>query len=347
MLRRQAIFLLMGALQSPWPLLTGVTSGERKMSRSHAHLNIIDFHNHHVPARFELTAAQSAPANQRARWEAIARRLSDEELLLQDIRAGEITARVVNIPAALIADAEGRVPHETIMATNDHLAGLVARHPGRIYGLASVDAYDGDRSAREAERAIRDLGLRGLFVDCARGDLMIDAPQARPTLEVAARFGVPVFVHPVAPQPLTRQMAPYGLIGTLFARGTVNSASLIALVEGGVLSQLPGLRVVVTAHAIGGLAMAAGLSSQSRLPSGTIDVMREHVFIDTSLFHPAIIRAAVDLLGADNVVAGSDFPIMGGPLRGPLTAAMQQAGLSDDEQDSIAAGNCLRLLGLS
>ncbi len=92
---------------------------------SHAHSSIIDFHNHHIPARFELTAAQSAPANQRVRWEAIARRLSDEDLLLKDIREGEISARVVNIPAALIADAEGRVPHETIMATNDHLAGLV------------------------------------------------------------------------------------------------------------------------------------------------------------------------------------------------------------------------------
>jgi predicted TIM-barrel fold metal-dependent hydrolase len=103
---------------------------------------------------------------------------------------------------------------------NDELAALVARHPGRIHGLASVDAYDGERSAREAERAIRDLGLSGLFVDCARGDLLIDAPEARPTLEVASRLSVPVFVHPVAPQPLTKQMTPYGLIGTLFARGT-------------------------------------------------------------------------------------------------------------------------------
>jgi predicted TIM-barrel fold metal-dependent hydrolase len=319
------------------------TGAERMTSEA----KIVDFHNHHVPARFELTAAQAAPANQRARWEAIARRLSDEDLLLQDIREGEIRARVVNIPAALVADAEGRVPHETIMAINDDLAALVARHAGRIHGLASVDAYDGDRSAREAERAIGDLGLRGLFVDCARGDLMIDAPQARPTLEVAARLGVPVFAHPVAPQPLTRQMAPYGLIGTLFARGTVNAASLIALVEGGVFAQLPGLRVVVTAHAIGGLAMAAGLSSQSRLPSGTIDVMRKHVFIDTTLVHPALIRASVDLLGADHVVAGSDFPIAGGPLRGPLAEAMQQAGLSDGEQNAVAAGNCLRLLGMA
>jgi microsomal dipeptidase-like Zn-dependent dipeptidase len=91
--------------------------------------------------------------------------------------------------------------------------------------------------------------------------------------------------------------------------------------------------------------MAAGLSSQSRLASGTIGVMREHVLIDTSLSHPALIRAAVDLLGADNVVAGSDFPIVGGPLRGPLTDAMRQAGLSDHEQNAIAAGNGLRLLG--
>jgi predicted TIM-barrel fold metal-dependent hydrolase len=233
------------------------------------------------------------------------------------------------------------------MAMNDDLAGLVARHPGRIHGLASVDAYDGDKSAREAERAIGELGLRGLFVECARGDLLIDAPQARPTLEVAAKHGVPVFVHPVAPQPLTRQMVPYGLIGTLFARGTVNSASLIALVEGGIFSQLPGLRVVVTAHAIGGLAMAAGLSSQSRLPGGTIDVMRRHVFIDTTLFHPALLRASVDLLGAGNVVAGSDWPIAGDqPIRGMLTDAMRGAKLSDDEQSAIAAGNCLRLLGI-
>jgi predicted TIM-barrel fold metal-dependent hydrolase len=202
---------------------------------------MIDFHNHHIPARFELTATRTQPATQRSRWEMLTRKLPDEDLLLSDIREGHLAARVVNIPGNLIADADGHVPHDTIMAMNDELAELVARHPGRIYGLASVDGYDGDNSAREAERAITELGLRGLFVDCARDDLLIDAPQARPTLEVAAKLGVPVFAHPVAPEPLTKQMTPYGLIGTLFARGTVNGASLIALVEGGVFSQLPGL----------------------------------------------------------------------------------------------------------
>jgi aminocarboxymuconate-semialdehyde decarboxylase len=300
-------------------------------------MEIIDFHNHHIPPRFEEAVVRAAPHSQRARWQAIARKLSDEDLLLRDIREGDISARVVNMSPALFADASGRVAHETIMAINDDLARLVARHSGRIYGLASVDAYDGERSAREAERAVRELGLQGLFVDCARGELMVDAPQARPTLEVAAALGVAVFVHPVAPQPLTRQMVPYGLVGQLFARGTANSASVVALAERGVLAQLPGLRIVVTSLALGGVAMVAGLSSCSL----------KQVFMDTNICHPGVIRAAVDLLGAGNVIAGSDWPINDVPIRGRLTEAMRQAGLFEGEQAVIAAGNCRRLLNIN
>jgi aminocarboxymuconate-semialdehyde decarboxylase len=125
----------------------------------------------------------------------------------------------------------------------------------------------------------------------------------------------------------------------------VNSAALIALVEGGVFSQLPRLRVVVTAHAVGGLAMASGLSKQSRIPGGAINVLRKHVFIDTQMIHAPLIRAAVDLLGSDRVLAGSDWPIVDdGPIGEPLAEAMRLAGLSETEQNAIAAKNCLQLL---
>jgi hypothetical protein len=89
---------------------------------------IIDFHNHHIPVRFQADVVKAAPANQRARWEVLARRLSDEDLLTKDIREGGLDARVVNLPAALIADAEGRVPHDTIVAFVDPRRG---RSPGR------------------------------------------------------------------------------------------------------------------------------------------------------------------------------------------------------------------------
>jgi aminocarboxymuconate-semialdehyde decarboxylase len=93
--------------------------------------------------------------------------------------------------------------------------------------------------------------------------------------------------------------------------------------------------------------MASGLSRQSRMPDGAVAVMRKHVYIDTQMIHPALIRVAADLLGADRVMAGSDWPIVDdGPIRAPLIEAMGRAGLSDDEQRAVASGNCLRLLGV-
>jgi hypothetical protein len=58
---------------------------------------VIDFHNHHVPERFELTAAKAAPPRQRARWDALARKLPDENLLLKDIHDGELGLRLLGI----------------------------------------------------------------------------------------------------------------------------------------------------------------------------------------------------------------------------------------------------------
>lgn len=308
-------------------------------------LPLIDFHVHHVPPCFRLTTVENAPATQKARWAATNKLIADERLLLADMEAGDVDGRVVNCPTAHICDAEGNVPPDTISAINDVLAALQSRHPAYIHALATVEAYDGDRAARELERAVQQLGLRGVFVECAKGDLLIDAPEARPTLEVAARLGVPVFVHPVNPQPLLTRMEPYGRLGTLFARGTVNSQSLIALIEGGTFSRLPDLKVVFTALAFGGLAMAAGFSHFSKVPAGTREILRRNVFIDTMEFDPTMIRAAVEIVGASNVLIGSDWPIVSdGPIREKVERALAQAGLSPEQQALIAGENARRLL---
>ena len=143
------------------------------MSQAQTNMEVIDFHCHHVPSRFELTAAKAAPASQRARWDAIARKLSDEDLLLKDVRNGLLAGRVVNIPAQLIADADGHVPHETIMAINDSVAELTARHPGRIHGLASVDVHASkfpDPSKKFPDNGVREFGLKSAyFIGLNRG----------------------------------------------------------------------------------------------------------------------------------------------------------------------------------
>jgi aminocarboxymuconate-semialdehyde decarboxylase len=308
-------------------------------------LEIIDFHCHHIPARWPPTTARGAAPDQRARWERINRLLADESALVADIEAGDISARVVNTSTALVADPDGDVPPGTFEPVNDDLAELAARHPGRLYGLASVDAFAGEAAAREVERAIRGLGLRGVFLESAKGELLLDAPEARSTLAAAAALGVPVFVHPINPQPLTRQLARYGRLGTLFARGTVNAASLIALLEGGVLDELPKLQVVVTTLAIGAVLLGGGLTGAS-LRSDAPALLRRHVYIDTMGFDPALIRATAEILGSDHVLVGSDWPIVNEkPIRARVEHALTAAGLDGEGRRLVAAGNARRLLG--
>jgi hypothetical protein len=130
----------------------------------------------------------------------------------------------------------------------------------------------------------------------------------------------------------------------LAARGTINAASLIALIERGIFDELPGLRVVVAGLAIGGI-MVEGSFGHLSAAGNVSTILRRNIFIDTMGFHPAAIRAAVDLLGVENVVVGSDWPILSdGPIAAQVTQSLRAAGLDEREQRLVAAGHARRLL---
>jgi aminocarboxymuconate-semialdehyde decarboxylase len=310
-------------------------------------LSIIDFHSHYVGPRWSLPTHTEASADQRTRWSVINRHLASKESLLEQIESGDLTARVINTPAALFNPPGATLPADSWRRINDDLAALVNENAGKLYALASVDAYAGESAALELTRAVRDLGLRGVFVDSAKGDLLLDSPQARPTLQAAAELGVPVFAHPINPQPLSTQLAPYGRLGTLLARGTINAATLVALLEGGVFDEIPKLQVVVTTLAIGAVLLSGGFGSGSGVRTDAATLLRRHVYIDTMNFNPVLIRAATDVLGVDHILAGSDWPIVS---EGPIGTRAQQgfagAGLTPTEQQKVAAGNTRRLLGI-
>jgi aminocarboxymuconate-semialdehyde decarboxylase len=316
--------------------------------KGRASLKIIDFHNHYVDPSFTLTNMATIPPALRTRWEGINRNLADSRALLTSIETANIAARVINTPTAFIEDADGNVPPGTVERINDSLAELVSRNPGRLYALATMDAYSGEAGARELTRAVRELGMRGVFVESAKKDLLLDAAQARPTLAAAASLGVPVFVHPVTDPALHKRFARYGFLGVRLARGTINSAALVALLEGGTFDELPNLRVVVTTLALGGILLAGGFGDGHRLRSDTPTLTRRHVYVDTMGIHPVLVRSAVDLLGADHVLMGTDWPIAvekSVPER--LQSALTACGLDASAQQMVAGGNTLSLLGIS
>lgn len=311
-------------------------------------LQIVDFHNHYMGPSWALTNLAGVPPAARPTWERINGNLQSPGALLASVESAGIAARVINTPTAFIEDADGNVPAGAHQRINDELAEFVGKHSGKLYGLATVDAFAGDAGARELTRAVRELGLRGAFLESAKGDLLLGAKETRPTLAVAASLGVPVFVHPLTDPQLHKRFSRTGRIGVRLARATINSAALISMLEGGTFDEIPGLRVVVTTLAFGGVLLAGGFGDGQRIRSDAPELARCHVYIDTMGLHPAVIRAAVDLLGADHVLMGTDWPIVeekSVPER--LTKAFAHSGLSVAEQQMIASGNTLKLLGVA
>jgi len=307
-------------------------------------LEIIDFHNHFIPAPWEPTTTRKATGARLEMWTRVNRKLTDRQALLADVESGDIVARVVNVPTALMADENGEVGRDAYRRINETLAQLVAESNGKLIGLASVDAFGGDHAAMEAEYAIGKLGLKGLFLDCAKGDRFLDASEARPALRIAAALGVPVFVHPIDPMPLSRQMAPYGRVAGLLARGTSNAASILAMANGKVFDELPDLKVVVTALAINALLLQR---SFGHLAGSIPDFVRNNVYVDTLGLDGVTLKASLDCVGAERVLVGSDWPILNDqPIAQRVCAAFAAAGLSQADARLVASGNARRLLGL-
>lgn len=311
-------------------------------------MKIIDFHNHYMGPSWSLTNLARVPPAAHPAWEAINRNLQSPDALLSSVESAGIAARVINTPTAFIEDADGKVAPGTIERINDQMAALVGKNPGRLFGLATVDAFSGDTGARELTRAVRELGLRGVFVESGKRGLLLGAKETRPTLATAATLGVPVFVHPLTDAELHKRFSRIGRTGVRLARGTINSAALIAMLEDGTFDELPKLQVVMTTLAMGGVLLAGGFGDGQRIRSDAPALARRHVYIDTMGIHPAVMRCAIDLLGPDHVLMGTDWPIVvekSVPER--LQKAFAHCGLNAAEQQMVASGNTLKLLGIA
>jgi aminocarboxymuconate-semialdehyde decarboxylase len=160
-------------------LASAAQAADKADEKSAVPLKIVDFHNHYVGPDFTLTTLAGVPPAQRKYWEGVNRNLADPASLLSSIETADIAGRVINTPTAFLENADGEVPAGTIERINDHIANLVAKNPGRLFGLATVDAYSGETGARELTRAVKELGLRGVFVESGKKDLLPDAPWRR------------------------------------------------------------------------------------------------------------------------------------------------------------------------
>jgi len=203
-------------------------------------------------------------------------------------------------------------------AHNDDLASVVAGHPDRFVGLASLPMQDIDAAVEELQRCVDELGLAGSYTGTDFG-MHLDSERLDPFFEACVDLDVPWFLHP----------APTGLDGPqrddrmgrfsleLVAEFSLEEMLAVAmLVFGGVSRRHPKLDICVS-HGGGSFPMhrAKLRKLAERRPSspewikepGAFDAAVDRLWFDCHVSGEAEFEFAIAQLGIDRLVFGTNF----------------------------------------
>jgi aminocarboxymuconate-semialdehyde decarboxylase len=217
---------------------------------------IIDIFNHFMPKSiFDRLAtlvpghvALSAFPELPTLWDVDARlRMMDEFGDLQHVLS------LANPPIEMLGTPD-KTP-ELAKIANDGLAELCRGHPDHFPAfIASMPMNNVDACVREAERAIRDLGAKGIQVFTNVLGKPLSAPEFRPLFRAMAKHDLPVWIHPIrGPQfaDYATEKASEHEIWFTFGWPYETTACVTRLIFSGIYDELPDLKIIT--HHMGGM----------------------------------------------------------------------------------------------
>jgi 2,3-dihydroxybenzoate decarboxylase len=254
----------------------------------------------------------------------VAARLEDlGQRRIDDMDATGVAMQILSItsPGVQIFDAaEGTA---LARAANDELAAAVAAHPTRYAGLAAIAPQDPQAAAKELERSVTQLGLKGAIVNSHTRGEYLDDPKFYDILAAAEALDVPVYIHPnTPPNAMIKPFMERGLDGAVFGFAVETGLHALRLVVAGVFDRFPRLKIVL-GHLGEGLpywlfridfmhgasVRANRYASQPKLERKASEYLRDNFYYTTSgMAWTPPIRYVQDVMGMDRVMYAMDYP---------------------------------------
>lgn len=305
-----------------------------------------------VPESERKTPSKLSPesaAYQKAHNEAIRDQVLNPERILADMTGMGLDRSVLSIsPAQFFYQLEGPLAIQVARVQNDRLAAIVAGHPDKFYGAASVPLQDIPLAVAELERSVVELKHQGVEIASnVRGRYLGD-PAFLPFFEKVRELNVPVFIHPYNVAGAERLVDYYfpNLIGNPLDT-TIAAAHLIL---SGIFEKLPGLKIVL-GHAGGHLPYIIGRiehgwkvrpECRKSLQRSPVEYLAAFYY-DTIAHGSEALRYLITRVGAERVLIGTDHPYDMGDAD-PLATLGEVPGLSERERALIAGENAVALL---
>ena len=283
--------------------------------------------------------------------EAVRRMQAVGEERLADMDAGGIAMAVLSnwAPGVQIFDAaEG-----TALAalSNERMAEVVAARPERFAALATIAPQDPDAAAREVERAMTSLGMKGVLINSHTHNEYLDEPRFWPILEACEALNAPIYLHPRVPSaPMNRAFLDYNMHAPKWGFAIEVSTHVVRLISAGVFDRFPNLRLVLGhmgeglpfwLHRLDTMSFGEFGNTIQKRPSQYI---RDNTVITTSgMAWDPLLEFAHAVLGAHNILFAVDYPF-GSYVRDARW--MDAVALPEADKVLIYSGNAERVFAL-
>lgn len=286
--------------------------------------HVIDLHHHFVPPGLFRELESRAGGRPRLVTDELSITLNpvlhDVDTHLEVMDAAGVDAAVLTYAALSVLGPE------TCRRINEALAEAARSHPGVLHGAIHVDVDRPEEAALEAGRAADELGLAALALPTSGRSRELDDPALDALWEVAEDRRLPVLLHPLSR--VAGSPTDYGLERSC-ARPYQTTVAAVRLLYG-VLPRFPRLQVVAP-HCGGTLPFLKGRLQMFFTPPGgearslprsqhelaadgltdEFDRLWRRLMVDTAGnggWSP-VTRMTLEVLGAQRVCFGSDFPL--------------------------------------
>jgi hypothetical protein len=279
------------------------------------------------------------------------------EVRLRAMDEGDVTVQVLSLAAHGLDKLTAQNANSVLGSVHDEAAAAVRAHPDRFAAFATPGLRNVPAAIKEIERAITQLGFKGVLIDGTIDNKFLDAPEFFPLLESIQSLDVPLYIHPAPPPSAVNDIYYTGLPGNtgflLSIAGwgwhSETAIHILRLILSGVLDRLPKLQIII-GH-MGEMLPFALARSNAVLSSGAKHLKRsiaeafaQQVHITTSgYFTRPPFDCARTVVGLDRMMYSVDYPFS------PTTNGrnfLAQLELNDSDLSALTHGNAARLLKL-
>lgn len=274
--------------------------------------------------------------------------MTDPARRIEDMDRVGIDVEVLSLSTPNVYFAPAERQAEVARLVNDAYADLAARHPKRFKGFASIPMDDPEAALRELERTQGELRMNGVIVLSNINGRALTDPRYRPFFAECDRRRVCVFIHPMIPAS-AEPFAEY-VLGPIIGFPFDTTLAVARLCYAGVFRELPNIRWI-----LGHLGGAVPYLME-RMDNGWRDfaecrvnidelpsVYLKRLYFDTVSFSPAALTLARELVGADHLVLGSDYPHLLGSIDRAVSS-IESLDVPSSEKERIFTGTARAIL---